>query len=366
MENIAGEVVVVTGASSGLGAEAARHLVKEGAKVALGARRLDRLEALAQEFGNENCTVFKVDVTDREQVKAFVAHAVKIFGQIDVMMNNAGLMPLAPLEMMRFDEWDQCIDVNIKAVLWGIAAALPYFKDQKGGQFINVSSVAGHTISPGSAIYSATKYSVRVISEALRKEVKPYNIRTTVLSPGAVDTELPASVKAEGVAGAIAQYLRSQRHPGVELRPLCPLRHEPTRGRGHQRDPVSAHETGALIHRNGNQPAVYAGWLAQQVSTKGRVDVEALQIHAKSSAARGGNDPICRRFLRTGPRLEFQRAGRVFLPYREYACHCRPDKPVTQCRPVRDTASGRLSRGLRGDGCPGAKGTRHEIRTAVE
>jgi NADP-dependent 3-hydroxy acid dehydrogenase YdfG len=206
MENVEGKMVDITGASSGLGAEAARHPVKAGAKVALGARPIDRLEALANELGQGNASVFKVDVTDRELVKAFVDDAVKTFGRIDAMINNAGLMPLAPLEMMRFDEWDQCIDVNIKGVLWSIAAALPYFKEQKSGQFINVSSVAGHTISPGGAVYSATKYSVRVISEALRKEVKPYNIRTTVISPGAVNTELPASVGAPGVNEAIADY----------------------------------------------------------------------------------------------------------------------------------------------------------------
>jgi len=212
-ENIKNKVVVITGASSGLGAETARHLVREGAKVVLGARRLDRLEALAAELGLTKDAAFKVDVTDREQVKALVDHAVKQHGRIDVMINNAGLMPLAPLEMMRFDEWEQCIDVNIKGVLWGIAAALPHFKEQKSGQFINVSSVAGHTISAGGAIYSATKYSVRVISEALRKEVKSYNIRTTVLSPGAVDTELPASVGAPGVNEAIADYYKNNAIP---------------------------------------------------------------------------------------------------------------------------------------------------------
>ena len=205
-ENITGKVVVITGASSGLGAETARHLVRAGAKVALGARRLDRLEALADELGLPKEAVFKVDVTDREQVKAFVDHAVAVYGRIDVMINNAGIMPLAPLEMLRFDEWDQCIDINIKGVLWGIAAALPHFQAQKSGQFINVSSVAGHTINPGGAIYSATKHSVRVISEALRQEVKPWNIRTTILSPGAVDTDLPASVGAPGVNEAIAGF----------------------------------------------------------------------------------------------------------------------------------------------------------------
>ena len=212
-ENIKDKVVVITGASSGLGAETARHLVRAGAKVVLGARRLDRLQALATELGLSQDAAFKVDVTDREQVQALVDHAVRLHGRIDVMINNAGLMPLAPLEMLRFDEWNQCIDVNIKGVLWGIAAALPHFKAQKSGQFINVSSVAGHTISAGGAIYSATKYSVRVISEALRKEVKPYNIRTTVLSPGAVDTELPGSVGAPGVNEAIADYYKHNAIP---------------------------------------------------------------------------------------------------------------------------------------------------------
>ena len=205
MENIANKVAVITGASSGLGAETARHLVEAGAKVALGARRLDRLEALARELGSDNATVFKVDVSEREQVQAFVDHAVATFGRIDVMINNAGVMPLAPLELLAFDDWNQCIDVNVKGVLWGIGAALPHFKAQKSGQFINVSSVAGHRVGPGGAIYSATKYAVRVISEALRQEVKPYNIRTTVLSPGAVDTELPGSVKAQEVAEGVAQ-----------------------------------------------------------------------------------------------------------------------------------------------------------------
>ncbi|MBS0403461.1 MAG: SDR family oxidoreductase, partial [Proteobacteria bacterium] len=136
-ENIKDKVVVITGASSGLGAETARHLVKAGAKVVLGARRLDRLQALALELGLAKDAAFQMDVTDREQVKALVEHAVRLHGRIDVMINNAGLMPLAPLEMLRFDEWNQCIDVNIKGVLWGIAAALPHFKAQKSGQFIN-------------------------------------------------------------------------------------------------------------------------------------------------------------------------------------------------------------------------------------
>ncbi|OCX56644.1 oxidoreductase [Thioclava sp. SK-1] len=205
-EGITGKVVAITGASSGLGAETARHLVAAGAKVVLGARRVDRLEALADELGRENAAPFQLDVTDAAQLQAFTAFAVETFGKIDVMINNAGLMPLSPLEMGRVEEWDQAIDVNIKGVLYGIHAALPYFREQKSGHFINVSSVAGHVISPGGAVYCATKYAVRALTEAFRQEAKPYNIRNTILSPGAVDTELPQSVKAPGVSEFVAKF----------------------------------------------------------------------------------------------------------------------------------------------------------------
>ncbi|MES2947990.1 MAG: SDR family oxidoreductase [Pseudomonadota bacterium] len=203
---IENKVVVITGGSSGLGAETARHLVRAGAKVILGARRLDRLQALAKELGLGAESFVQTDVTDYAQVQALVARAIATHGRIDVMLNNAGVMPLSPLEMLRVDEWDQTIDVNIKGVLYGIAAALPYMKAQKSGQFINVSSVAGHLVSAGGVVYSASKFAVRAISEGLRKEVKPYNIRSTLLSPGAVDTELPASTKAEGMAQAMQAF----------------------------------------------------------------------------------------------------------------------------------------------------------------
>lgn len=212
-QNIEDKVVVITGASSGLGAEAARHLARAGARVVLGARRVERLHQLADEIGIAHEATVKTDVRDRAQVVALVDQAVRLHGRIDVIVNNAGLMPLSPLEMERFDEWEQAIDVNIKGVLWGIAAALPRFKAQRSGHFINVSSVAGHTIRPGGAIYSATKHSVRVISEALRQEVKPYNIRTTVISPGAVESELPDSVKAEGLSEQIAGFYRETAIP---------------------------------------------------------------------------------------------------------------------------------------------------------
>jgi NADP-dependent 3-hydroxy acid dehydrogenase YdfG len=195
-EGIKDKIVVVTGASSGLGEAAARLLSAQGATVVLGARRADRLQLLAKDLQARGgkALALTTDVTRREQVKALVDSAVQTYGRIDVMINNAGLMPQAPLERLKVDEWDRMIDVNIKGVLYGIAAALPHMQRQKAGHFINVSSVAGHRVGPGFAVYAATKYAVRALSEGLRQEVKPYNIRTTVISPGAVATELPDSV----------------------------------------------------------------------------------------------------------------------------------------------------------------------------
>jgi NADP-dependent 3-hydroxy acid dehydrogenase YdfG len=194
--NIEGKIIVITGASSGLGEAAARHLSAQGACVVLGARRSDRIQKLANEL-NENgrkALAIQTDVTHYDQVKKLVDSAVQTYGRIDVLINNAGLMPLSPIDRLKIDDWDRMIDVNIKGVLYGIAAALPYMKEQKSGQIINVSSVAGHKVRPTNAVYAATKHAVRVISEGLRQEVKPYNIRTTVISPGAVATELPQSV----------------------------------------------------------------------------------------------------------------------------------------------------------------------------
>jgi NADP-dependent 3-hydroxy acid dehydrogenase YdfG len=191
-EDISGKVVVITGASSGLGAATARLLSQQGAIVVLGARRADRIEALASELTSAGGKAAAVvtDVANRGQVKQLVDKAVESFGRIDVMLNNAGVMPLAPLEALKTDEWDQMIDVNLKGMLNGVAAALPYMKQQKGGHFINVSSVYGHKVGPNAAVYCATKFAVRALSEGLRQEVKPYNIRTTIISPGAVATEL--------------------------------------------------------------------------------------------------------------------------------------------------------------------------------
>ncbi|WP_339934915.1 SDR family oxidoreductase [Vreelandella glaciei] len=206
MEGIKDKVVVITGASSGLGEATARRLVKGGAKVVLGARRMDRLQALAKELGLDEQAVVKTDVTQRDQVEALVERAIQLHGRIDVMLNNAGVMPHSPLERLKVEEWDQMIDVNIKGVLYGIAAAMPHMTSQKSGQIINVSSVAGHKVGPGGAVYSATKHAVRVISEGLRQEVKPYNIRSTIISPGAVDTELPNSISENDVSEAIHDF----------------------------------------------------------------------------------------------------------------------------------------------------------------
>ena len=206
--NIKGKIVVITGASSGLGEATARLLSAEGANVVLGARRVDRLKKLVDELtgAGGKAVAVTTDVTHRDQVKKLVDTAVQKFGRIDVMINNAGLMPQSLLESLKIDEWDRMIDVNIKGVLYGIAAALPHMKQQKAGHIINVSSVAGHKIRSGSVVYAATKFAVRALSEGLRLEVKPYNIRTTVISPGAVATELPNSITDPETADRIHKF----------------------------------------------------------------------------------------------------------------------------------------------------------------
>ncbi|CAB3745918.1 SDR family oxidoreductase [Paraburkholderia solisilvae] len=195
MNDIKSKVVVITGASSGLGEATARMLARHGAIVVLGARRVSRIEALASEIvaaGGQALAV-ATDVTKAAQVQRLVDSAVEHFGHVDAIINNAGLMPHSPLERCKIEDWDRMIDVNIKGVLYGIAAVLPHMTQRKAGHVINVSSVAGHKVRPGSTVYSASKHAVRVISEGLRQEVKPYGIRTTVISPGSVDTELPDS-----------------------------------------------------------------------------------------------------------------------------------------------------------------------------
>ncbi|GAA4502751.1 SDR family oxidoreductase [Gluconacetobacter tumulicola] len=210
---IENRIIVITGASSGLGEAAARHLAANGAKLVLGARRLDRLHALAKDIGQPASAAIETDVTDSAQVKHLVDAAVATHGRIDVIINNAGLMPQSLLEHGRIDDWNRMIDVNLKGTLYGIAAALPHMTRQKSGHIINVSSVAGHKVRPGSAVYAATKAAVLMLSEGLRQEAKPHNIRTTVISPGAVQSELPRSVTDPDAARNIAAFYKSYAIP---------------------------------------------------------------------------------------------------------------------------------------------------------
>lgn len=207
--NIEGKIVVITGASSGLGEATARLLSKQGAVVVLGARRAERINGLADDISNQGgkALAIETDVTDPQQVTNLVDKTVETYGRIDVMLNNAGLMPLAPLELLKTDEWDQMIDVNFKGVLNGIAAALPHMKQRKSGHIINVSSVYGHKLGPAATVYCATKFAVRALSEGLRQEVKPYNIRTTIISPGAVATELLEHISEPEIAKGTKEFV---------------------------------------------------------------------------------------------------------------------------------------------------------------
>ncbi len=196
MPNIADKVVVITGASSGLGESTAKLLACCGAKVALGARRKDRIDSVVREIAaaGGKAIGFAVDVTERAQVKAFIEEAVGNFGRVDVLVNNAGIMPIAPISLLKVDEWDRQIDVNIKGVLNGVAAVLPQMQKQKSGHIINLASVLGIKIfAPGGTVYCATKAAVRALTEGLRMELHSENIRCTMISPGAVTSELQNS-----------------------------------------------------------------------------------------------------------------------------------------------------------------------------
>lgn len=191
MSEVAGKVVVITGASSGLGEATTKMLAEKGAKLVLGARREERLKQLVDDIKNSGGeAIYKtVDVTKRSEVEALADAARNEFGRIDVLVNNAGLMPLAPLDELKVDEWDQMIDVNIKGVMYGVGAVLPTMRKQESGHIINLSSVAGHVVFPGATVYCATKFAVKAISEGIRQESNG-QIRSTNISPGAVATEL--------------------------------------------------------------------------------------------------------------------------------------------------------------------------------
>ena len=199
MLNIQDKVIVITGASSGIGEATARLLAERGAKVVLGARRSERLAVIAEEInGAGGHAQFRaLDVTDQQDVQSFVDFAVEHYGRVDVLVNNAGVMPLSRLDALKVDEWNRMIDVNIRGVLHGIAASLPLMQRQRAGQIINIASIGAYAVSPTAAVYCATKYAVRAISEGLRQEVGG-DIRVTVIAPGVTESELAESISDEG------------------------------------------------------------------------------------------------------------------------------------------------------------------------
>ncbi|MEU9192330.1 SDR family oxidoreductase [Streptomyces hundungensis] len=221
------KAVAVTGASGGIGEATARRLAAQGHRLFLGARRTDRLEVLAEEINEAGGTAAfqRLDVTDAADVRGFVNAARERYGRLDVLVNNAGVMPLSPLDALKTDEWDRMLDVNVRGVLHGIAAALPVMRAQGGGHFVNIASVGAYEISPTAAVYCATKFAVRAISEGLRQE-STGDIRVTLVSPGVTESELaehicdpaareamktyravalPASAIADAIAYALAQ-----------------------------------------------------------------------------------------------------------------------------------------------------------------
>jgi NADP-dependent 3-hydroxy acid dehydrogenase YdfG len=213
MLNVENKVIAITGASSGIGVASAKLLAQHGAKVVLGARRIDKLEQIVDEIrASGGIAEFKaVDVTDREDVKAFVLFAKDKFGRVDVIFNNAGIMPLSPMNALKVEEWDNMINVNIHGVLNGIAAVLPIMEAQGGGQIINNASIAAHQVGPTSAVYSATKYAVWAISDGLRQESK--NIRVTIISPGVVETELGSDITDESSKGFLKELRKTALKP---------------------------------------------------------------------------------------------------------------------------------------------------------
>jgi NADP-dependent 3-hydroxy acid dehydrogenase YdfG len=218
MSATAGKVVAITGASSGIGEATARLLASRGANVFAGARREDRLASLVADIerARGQASFRAVDVTQRAQVESFVQAAVQKFGRVDVIVNNAGLMALAPLAKTLVEEWERMIDINIKGVLYGIAAALPVFERQKSGHFINVASVAGLKVRAGSAVYAATKHAVRALSEGLRQEVGE-GIRTTIISPGVVESELPRGSSDPETAARVREMYQQQAIPAESV-----------------------------------------------------------------------------------------------------------------------------------------------------
>jgi NADP-dependent 3-hydroxy acid dehydrogenase YdfG len=211
-----GKVVLITGASSGIGEATARLLAAAGHRVFLGARRADRIAAVAKDIRAAGGTAdhHELDVTDLESMEAFVRAAQESYGRVDVLVNNAGVMPLAMLEALKVDEWNRMIDVNIRGVLHGIAAVLPVMREQGAGHIVNVASVAGHRVDPTAAVYCATKFAVRAISEGLRQESR--DLRVTVVSPGLTRSELTDGISDLGMR-AVAEDMMGIAIPATAI-----------------------------------------------------------------------------------------------------------------------------------------------------
>jgi len=230
------KIVIITGASSGIGYATALSLAREGAKLVVGARRTDRLESLVKEIEENNGEILsqKLDVTKKSDCDDLVNIAIKKWGKVDVLINNAGLMPLSFVKNLKVDEWDQMIDVNIKGVLYCTAAVLPHMRESKSGHIINISSVAGRIVFPAGSVYCATKHAVTAFSEGLRQELSPRNnIRVTTIEPGVVSTELTNTItdeslekfvesskkmealKAEDIASAIIFAVNAPNHVSI-------------------------------------------------------------------------------------------------------------------------------------------------------
>ena len=220
MPGLNNKVVLITGASSGIGEGTARQLAANGARVVLGARRTDKLKEIAVDIEKAGGAVrFRsLDVTDAKDMEAFVAFAETEFGQIDVLVNNAGVMPLSPLNALKTDEWNWMIDVNIRGVLHGIAAVLPRMEAQGHGQIINVSSIGGFVVQPTAAVYAATKFAVRAISEGLRKESA--KVRCTCVYPGVVTSELADTISDPVARERMQTYRKTAIEPDAIARAI--------------------------------------------------------------------------------------------------------------------------------------------------
>jgi len=213
------KVVVIMGASSGIGAATAKLLASKGAKLTISARRMNRLEEIQQANVGAEILPVEADVTKADEVQNVIDKTVEKYGRVDVLFNNAGIMPVNNLDQVARDEWNNMLDINVKGVLNGIASALPIMKKQKSGHVITTSSVLGYEVLPGYAAYSGTKYAVRAIMEGLRQEEHANNIKTTVIAPGSVKTELFNSINNEAVRDGLKSAMKQ---PGAEMMAMEP------------------------------------------------------------------------------------------------------------------------------------------------